>query len=287
MTARPEATSADRAASRLTDFYGEMSSIDSIMRGLVREGVDAKKFTARDLYSRGLDVQTLGGLLVLETVIKGMEEYGAPNRGDAILDVGCGLGGPSRYLADRYGCRVTGVDLLPIRVEVASSLARMVGMDKQVTYRVADATQLPFKKGQFAQVWMLDASIHIRDKGRLFAELARVLAPAGLLVMHDQPGPLPPSMRPVMRRAPYIAPTLPQLIRHLQSVGLEVLTWRATTPLAVQDLKNKMEARQKAQATGSVSPARLKHSLAAGLGYIKALEKEGSQSGFFIARRVT
>jgi ubiquinone/menaquinone biosynthesis C-methylase UbiE len=87
----------------------------------------------------------------------------------------------------------------------------MTGMSDRISYRVAGASDLDFEDDSFEQVWMLDVSMHIRDKQALFAEIARVLSPDGLLVMHDQTRPLPKAMRPVMRQAPYIAPSLPQL----------------------------------------------------------------------------
>jgi hypothetical protein len=76
---------------------------------------------------------------------------------------------------------------------------------------------------------MLDAGIHVRDKAAMFTELARVLRQGGLLVMHDQIGPLGATMRPVTRHAPYIAPRLPQLIRHIEAAGLRLVRWIDTT----------------------------------------------------------
>jgi ubiquinone/menaquinone biosynthesis C-methylase UbiE len=139
------------------------------------------------------------------------------------------MGGPGRFLVDRFGCSVTGIDVLPLRVEIAEELTHRTGLSDRISYRVADATALPFEGAEFAQVWMLDVGIHVRDETLLFGEVARVLRPGGVMVVHDQMGPLPAAMRPVTRRAPFIAPSLPQLIRYVEASGLRLVMWRDST----------------------------------------------------------
>jgi ubiquinone/menaquinone biosynthesis C-methylase UbiE len=223
----PEPTT---STAKLTKFYGQMSpSVETVKESLAVAGVDPEHASASDLYERDIDCHNLGMYRMLERLAEVVAEYGPPTATDRVLDVGCGIGGPGRFLADRFGCTVLGVDLLPLRIEVARELAELTRMDQRVSYRVADATDLDLPDGSFDQVWMLDVSMHIRDKRALFAEIARVLRPHGLMVMHEQTGPLPRAMRPVMREAPYIAPSLPQLIRYVEDAGLRLLTWRDTT----------------------------------------------------------
>ena len=190
------------ATARLTSFYGRLSpSLDFIRWVLEQASIDLDHVQPRDLYERDLDCHNLGMHVMVERIADVAAEYGAPGPDDTVLDLGCGLGGPGRIVADRFGCRIEGVDLLPLRVELAKALATMTKMSDRTTYRVADATQLEFDTSSFDQVWMLDVSMHIRDKAALFAEIARVLRPGGLLVMHEQTGPLPKEMRPVTRQA--------------------------------------------------------------------------------------
>jgi SAM-dependent methyltransferase len=214
---------------QLTTFYRVMTSLDRVMASLQREDVDVDHLRARDLYERDLDCQNLGAFKMLEIIAAAAAERGVPAAGDHILDVGCGMGGPSRFLADRFSCAVTGIDLLELRVETAQELTRRTGLDPRIDYRVADVTDLPFEDAAFAQAWMLDVGIHVRDKTAMFSEIARVLRPGGLMVMHDQIGPLPKAMGPVTRLAPFVAPALPQLIRHVEGAGMRVLTWQDTT----------------------------------------------------------
>ena len=168
------------ATARLTSFYGRLSpSLEFIQWVLEQAGIDLDNVQARDLYERDLDCHNLGMHAMVERIADVAAEYGVPGPDETVLDLGCGLGGPGRFVADRFGCHIIGVDLLPLRVELAESLAAMTRMSDRASYRVADATQLEFDARSFEQVWMLDVSMHIRDKAALFGEIARVFAPGG------------------------------------------------------------------------------------------------------------
>ncbi len=250
---------AESAAStrRLTRFYGEMSpSLDTVLSALAAAEVGLGHVQASDLYRRDLDCHNLGMHRMLEVLKAVAAEYGEPTPDDTLLDLGCGMGGPGRFLVDQFGCSVVGVDVLPLRIDLARALTDLTRMGAQISYRVADATNLGLEDAYFAQVWMLDVSMHIRDKQALFGEIARVLKPGGLLVMHEQTGPLPKAMLPVRRLAPYIAPSFPQLIRYVEGAGLRVLTWRDTTDIVLDYFVRMRALLGDPQAPGSVVPAR-------------------------------
>ena len=95
-----------------------------------------------------------------------------------LLDIGCGIGGPSRFFAAEGGCRVTGIDLTEDYVRTAEALARRVGLDRRVSYRQASALDLPFEAGTFDGAYMMHVGMNIEDKPRLFAEVRRVLKQA-------------------------------------------------------------------------------------------------------------
>src|SRR5262249_2172501 len=67
--------------------------------------------------------------------------------GDSVLDLGCGIGGPARYLAATFGCTVTGVDLSPSFIDAANYLTARCGLSDRVTFQVGDALHLPFEDG--------------------------------------------------------------------------------------------------------------------------------------------
>jgi MPBQ/MSBQ methyltransferase len=102
-----------------------------------------------------------------------------------VLDVGAGIGGPSRYLASRFGCCVTGLDLVEEYCHVADSLAKRVKLDNLLTYRQGDATHIPFDDVTFDVVWTQHASMNIAYKKRFYSEMHRVLKPSGKLAIYD------------------------------------------------------------------------------------------------------
>jgi ubiquinone/menaquinone biosynthesis C-methylase UbiE len=276
-------------AVRLTDFYGDLSpSLDAVLGAVRAAGVDPGHVLARDLYERDLDCHNLGMHDMLEVLAETATQHCAPAPGDTVLDIGCGLGGPGRFLVDRFGCTVVGIDLLPLRTQLAQALSDLTGMGDRTSYAVADATQMEFDDEAFSQAWMLDVSIHIRSKQKLFAEIARVLQPGGLLVMHDQTGPLPRAMDPLKRRAPYVAPSLAQLVRLVEGVGMRVLTWRDTTDRVLEyflGIRGMLTEASRAVST-ALGPAQRDRGAVVLLdAYIETLGHLGGRTGILIVRR--
>jgi sarcosine/dimethylglycine N-methyltransferase len=102
-----------------------------------------------------------------------------------VLDVCAGLGGPARYLAARYGCRVAGVDLTFSRCAGARRLTELVGLADRVAFAQGDAVRLPFADGAFDACVSQEAFLHVADKAALLAEARRVLRPGGRLAFTD------------------------------------------------------------------------------------------------------
>ena len=105
--------------------------------------------------------------------------------GDAILDVGSGIGGPARYIATRFGCQVTGVDLTPEFCAVARHLTRLLGLDDRVRFEVANALAMPFADASFDGAYSMNVSMNIADKAAFHREIARVLKPGGWVVLAE------------------------------------------------------------------------------------------------------
>jgi SAM-dependent methyltransferase len=102
-----------------------------------------------------------------------------------VLDVGSGLGGPARFVASRYGCRVTGIDLTEEYVETARTLSRWTKLDALLSFHHGSALKMPFADAEFDRVYMLHVGMNIPDKAALFAEIARVLRSGGTLAVYD------------------------------------------------------------------------------------------------------
>jgi MPBQ/MSBQ methyltransferase len=102
--------------------------------------------------------------------------------GSRLLDVGCGIGGSSRLLAQRYGFELLGVSISPGQISRAQALTDAPGPCR---FAVMDALALDLPDASFDAVWTVECAPHIADKQRFANELLRVLKPGGLLVAAD------------------------------------------------------------------------------------------------------
>ncbi len=102
-----------------------------------------------------------------------------------VLDLGCGIGGPARYLAANFGCKVTGVDLSPGFIEAATYLTTRCGLADRVTLQVSDALHLLFEDAAFDAVLLQHVAMNIEDRAALYAAVRRILAPGGRFATYD------------------------------------------------------------------------------------------------------
>jgi SAM-dependent methyltransferase len=155
-----------------------------------------------------------------------------------VLDVGSGIGGPSRFLAYRYGCTVTGIDLTAQFVRVAEMLTRLTGLAGKVGYRQGSALDLPFDAASFDIVWSQNAAMNIADRDRLYAEMHRVLKPGARLALQEVAageGGAPHYPVP-WAREPDISFLLPAETARakLEAAGFRVIAWQDTTRQALE-----------------------------------------------------
>jgi cyclopropane fatty-acyl-phospholipid synthase-like methyltransferase len=121
-----------------------------------------------------------------------------PQRGQQILDVGCGLGAPAVRIAERYGCEITGVNISREQIRQGRQLIERQRMSDRVRIVRGDARALDFADASFDAIVCLEAAGDIclseEDKERLVHELYRVLRPDGRvgfsdLALHTNPPP--------------------------------------------------------------------------------------------------
>jgi MPBQ/MSBQ methyltransferase len=100
-----------------------------------------------------------------------------------VLDVGCGIGGTSRFLAvHRPNWTVTGISISPEQVKRASALAIKQNVFN-VDFRCCDAMSMPFPDSSFDVVWSCESAEHMPDKAAFIKECLRVLKPGGRFVL--------------------------------------------------------------------------------------------------------
>lgn len=131
-------------------------------------------------------------------LIEELLHWSSVQTAEHILDVGCGIGGSSVYLAQKYGARATGITLSPVQAGRATERAAAAGVNAQ--FQVADALKMPFADNSFDLVWSLESGEHMPDKEQFFRECYRVLKPGGTFICAtwchrsvDEGHPLTPS----------------------------------------------------------------------------------------------
>lgn len=170
----------DRHVPSVVDFYSRHPiSEGQIVDALRRQGKDLERLQPEDLYA--LDQDHYGGLEAVEALAR-RARIDAASR---VLDVCAGLCGPARFIARRWGARVTGIDLNPERAAGAHRLTARVGLARLVRMVRGDAQNLPFGARAFTAVVSQEGLLHIPDKGRVLAECGRVLLSGGRIAFSD------------------------------------------------------------------------------------------------------
>ena len=104
-------------------------------------------------------------------------------RGSRVLDIGCGLGGSAFWLADQFGCDVTGMTISPVQARMASKKAAARGLTDRLRFEVRDANLWQPEPERFDVVWIMESSEHFPDKRGFFDRCARTLKPGGTLAV--------------------------------------------------------------------------------------------------------
>lgn len=166
-------------ADALTRHYDHGDLLASIKRGIEALGKTAETVTLDDLAA--VDEFHIGGRQASIAFLDQME-LGV---GQEILDIGCGLGGPARFVADHYNCNVTGVDLTAEYISTGQALCDWTCLADKVTFQQGSALEMPMADASFDHVYMMHVGMNIEDKASLCAEAHRLLRPGGCFGIYD------------------------------------------------------------------------------------------------------
>jgi len=175
-----------------------------------------------------------------------------------LLDIGCGVGGPARFFAERLGCRVTGIDLTPDFVATAVSLTRRVGLQERIEFHGGNALDMPFAAESFDAATLLHVGMNIADKEGLVRETARVLKPGGTFVVYDVmqigPGALTYPL-PWASTSEESFPAVPERYRQaLTAAGFTVVHERERRAMAVEFFRRMRERTEAGEGGPSLAP---------------------------------
>jgi ubiquinone/menaquinone biosynthesis C-methylase UbiE len=163
----------------VTTHYTHGALLGAIVDGVQRLGKSPDTVTVEDLGP--VDEFHIGGRIATKSFLDQLEIAAD----DHVLDVGCGLGGASRFAAQQYGCRVTGIDLTHEYVKTGEVLCSWVGLDNRITLEQGDATATSYSDGAFDKLYMMHVGMNIANKQALVSELRRVMRPGGRLGIYD------------------------------------------------------------------------------------------------------
>lgn len=193
---------------------------DTLLARVLRDKGSLINLTENDLaIDRRTEITDQNNVGGAAAVVRLAEDLGL-SRGSRVLDLGCGLGGPARLLAYRFGCRVDGIDISALRVRDASALTELVSLSGRVSIRRGDIMRVPVPAKRYDVIWGQSAWIHIADKKRLVARWSRALKTGGCMVVQDS----------CLRRAPQTAreaAILDQLERDWASSLIYAREWAA------------------------------------------------------------
>ncbi|WP_422366120.1 class I SAM-dependent methyltransferase [Pelagibius sp.] len=166
-------------SSDIAGHYTKGDLLARLQKALAADGADPERPTLEALapydqfHGRGLEVtEELADTLSV-----------APS--DHLLDIGSGIGGPARYFANRFGCRITGIDLTEEFCAVAREVTTQLDLQDRVRFEQGDALAMPFADAGFEGAYSMNVSMNIADKAAFYAEIHRVLKPGGWLMLSE------------------------------------------------------------------------------------------------------
>ena len=162
----------------VAEHYNSPGLYQRIIQNLKENGLDINAIQRSDI--SGVDEFHVRGAQVSKELAAGLNLENLE-----VLDVGCGIGGPCRMLAEEFGCKVTGLDLSAEFIATAKQLSALIGLENRTDFVEGNATALPFDDHSFDLVWTQHVQMNVEDKQAFYSEIARVLKSGGTFIYYD------------------------------------------------------------------------------------------------------
>jgi len=139
---------------RISGYYQSLWG-DHIHHGYYKQGDESVAVATRQL---------------LELMLERMDITGQ----SSVLDIGCGLGGTSRYVADKYGCDVTGITISQEQVKLAREAS--AEMENSPQFLLKDAHTIE-AENKFDMVFAIEMIAHLNQRKSFFRRIHRAMKP--------------------------------------------------------------------------------------------------------------
>lgn len=162
----------------IENHYHKPELFEKVLKRLEEQGIDLNNVTRADIAA--VDEFHVRGAAVSNELANLIHIDGA-----RLLDVGCGLGGPCRMLADVFNCMATGIDISKEFIRTAKKLSELVALSDRTIFIHGDANKLPFEDNAFDVVWTQHVQMNLPDKKKFYSEINRVLANGSHFIYYD------------------------------------------------------------------------------------------------------
>ena len=208
---------------------------DDETREAVDEAYGPEVLRALDIVGR----EDFYGILAGQGIrfIAGKMDLAAESR---VLDLGAGIGGPARFFAATFGCRVTGIDLSAFNHRTAVERTRASDLEGLVSFAHGDALDAPVPDGYFTHVFGCEAWCYFADKAPLYARAKRALRPGGVIAFVEAACEVPVLLRTEELLGPVRYESEARYRALLEQSGFVDIRCFDTTPLATQDVASSL-----------------------------------------------
>ena len=157
-----------------------------------------------------------------------------------LLDLCSGIGGPARFFAKTYGCKVTGIDLSEFNHRTAQERTREAGLEHLVSFVHGDALEIPFPEESFTHVFGCEAWCYFPDKVRVYKAGYRALKPGGVIAFLEAACDTSVRLNTEQFLAPVRYESSARYTSMLHAAGFEAVQHYDTTELAFKDVASSM-----------------------------------------------